>query len=117
MATWENNQLSKYISPCLDFQAIGWDIFSFADWNLWDSIYIFPPWECLEEVCQRLRSFRGQGFVIDPLWPSKLWFPLLAERCPLRSPLPEGHSLSQVTLEGKVSLGNVSFYNLHAWRL
>ena len=34
MATWENNKLSKYVSPCPDFQALGWDIFSFGDWNL-----------------------------------------------------------------------------------
>ena len=117
MATWENSKLSKYVSPCPDFKALGWDIFSFGDWNLWDSIYVFPPWDCLEEICQRLRLFQGRGFVIAPLWSSKPWFPLLAERCPHRFPLPEGHSLSQETTEGMVFHRNVSFYKLHAWRL
>ena len=117
MATWENNKLSQYISPCPDFNSLGWDIFSFEDWNIWASIYIFPPWDILEAVCQKLRLFQGKGFVIAPWWPSKQWFPILAERCPVRSPLPEGHVLSQETTEGIVFCHNVSVYKLYAWML
>ena len=43
MATWENRKLSSYVSPCPDFQALEWDIFSCVDWNNWGSIYVFSP--------------------------------------------------------------------------
>ena len=116
MATLENAKLSEYVSPCPDFKAWGIDAFSY-DWNLWDSIYLFPPFQLLPEVSLRLTSFGGKGFVVAPLWPSALWFPELAARCPHRHPLREGHSLSQWTSQGEVVLWEVSLYKLHAWIL
>ena len=116
MATAENSRLSSYISPCPDSRASAIDAFS-CDWNLWDSIYVFPPFQLLPEVVVKLSSFRGTGFIIAPLWPSAQWFSPLAERCPLRHPLREDHYLSQETSRGRVELSEVSVYQLHAWIL
>ena len=119
MATWENRKLSSYVSSCPNFQALEWDIFSCADWNIWGSIYVFPPWTegVLEKVIQRLRSFRGKGFLIAPQWPSKAWFPFLVERCPVRRPLPEDFSLTQLVLGEEVTYQGGFDLNLYAWRL
>ena len=116
MATLENAKLSRYVSPCPDKKACGIDAFS-LDWNLWESIYLFPPFQLLPEVVLRLESFRGKGFLVAPLWPSALWFPLLVSRCPLRQQLREGHTLSQWTSQGEVSLQGTDIYRLHAWIL
>ena len=116
MATLENAKISTYISPCPDVKAWGLDALS-CDWDLWESIYLFPPFQLLPEVVLRLASFRGTGFLVAPLWASALWFPLLAERCPHRHPLREGHVLSQWTSEGLVELDQVGLYQLHAWIL
>ena len=116
MATLENARLSTYVSPCPDRKACGIDAFS-LDWNHWESIYLFPPFQMLPEVILRLVSFKGKGFVVAPLWPSALWFPLLTSRCPLWVPLREGHILSQWTSRGEVTLQEVGLYKLHAWIL
>ena len=116
MATLENTKLFSYVSPCPDNRAWGLDAFS-CDWNRWESIYLFPPFQLLPEVVLRLCAFKGTGFLVAPLWPSALWFLPLAARCPLRHPLREGHVLSQWTTQGEVSLKEVSVYCLHAWIL
>ena len=63
MATWGNKKLSSYVSPCPDFQALDWDIFSCADWNIWGSIYTFPPWtEGVLEKLLEVMLIPGEGF-------------------------------------------------------
>ena len=116
MATLENAKLCTFVSPCPDSQALAMDAFS-CDWNLWDSVYIFPPFQLLPEVVCRLASFRGKGFLVAPMWPSAQWFTPLVSRCPRRHPLREGHVLSQLTAKGLVELSRVSVYRLHAWIL
>ena len=116
MATSENSKLFEYVSPCPDEMACGIDALS-LDWNRWDSIYLFPPFQLLPEVVLRLTSFEGSGFLVAPLWPSALWFPSLAARCPRRHPLRVGHSLVQWTSRGLVALREVDVYKLHAWIL
>ena len=116
LATAENAKLSQYVSPCPDDQAVAIDAFS-CDWNGWDSVYVFPPFQLLPEVVSRLSSFRGSGFVIAPLWPSATWFSPLLARCPHRLCLREGHFLYQETSGGPAVLSGVSVYQLHAWIL
>ena len=116
MATLENAKLFRYVSPCPDSRACGSDAFA-LDWDRWGSIYLFPPFQLLPEVALRLSSFRGGGFLIAPLWPSALWYAPLAARCPRRLPLRDGHSLSQWTSQGLVTMSGVDFYSLHAWIL
>ena len=116
MATWENHKLAAYVSPCPDPSACGLDAFS-CDWDRWDFIYLFPPFQLLQEVVRRLGAFGGGGFLIAPLWPSALWFLPLVGRCPRRHPLRLGHTLSQYTADGVVYLPEVLRYNLHVWIL
>ena len=116
MATSENARLCSFVSPCPDVRACATDAFS-CDWNRWDSVYLFPPFQMLPEVVRLLSSFRGGGFVVAPLWPSALWYTPLVDRCPRRLPLREAHVLSQVTSGGLVELSEVSVYRLHAWIL
>ena len=119
MATWENSKLSRYISPCPDYQASHMDCFSLSDWNNLGSIYIFPPWMdvVIEKVLQRLVSFRGQGFLIAPRWPSKVWFTALEARCPINIELPLTSYLSQLVLGEEIIFQEAIDLNLHAWKL
>ena len=116
MATWENHKLRTCISPCPDPNACGLDAFS-SSWDRWDAIYLFPPFQLLQEVVRRLGAFGGKGFLIAPLWPSALWFSPLVERCPRRHPLRLEHSLSQCTTRGVIYLAEIHRYNLHVWIL
>ena len=89
MATWENNKLSQYISPCPDFNSLGWDIFSFEDWNIWDSIYIFPPGHpggSLSEV----EIIPGQGFRNSPLVALQAMVPHSRQEVPCQGSPPRG---------------------------
>ena len=116
-ATWENALLPQYVSPCPDDSALEVNAFS-LDWNLWTSIYLFPPMNCLLDVVNRLQEYKGSGVLIAPFWPSKGWFPPLLGRCrqdPV--PLPETFRLSQTTSKGLIFHDNPCFWNLHAWIL
>ena len=119
MATWENSKLSRYISPCPDYLASHMDCFSLGNWDSLGSIYIFPPWTdvVIEKVLQRLVSFRGQGFLIAPRWPSKVWFTALEARCPINIELPSTSYLSQLVLGEEIIFQEAIDLNLHAWKL
>ena len=114
--TRDNARLRVFVSPCPDRLAVGVDAFS-LDWNVWDSIYLFPPLQVLPEVVVRLGSFRGSGVLIAPRWTAALWFPGLARRCRSCLPLPRGHALSQLTSRGLVFLPNLHVLNLYVWML
>ena len=79
-ATRENTQLPLFVSPCPDHLAGGFDAFSMS-WNLWTSIYLMPPLNCLDQVVSHLLDYQGTGILVAPFWPSKGWFPLLCRRC------------------------------------
>ena len=72
-ATCENSHCEIYVSPCPDSGAWTENAFS-LEWNTWASIYAFPPLQVLGKVVMRLLAYKGKGFVLAPLWPSKLWF-------------------------------------------
>ena len=111
----DNYQLPVFVSPCLDSLAVGLDDLS-LDWNLWTSIYLFPPFPVIPDVVRKLLLFRGSGFLIAPLWESANWFASLTLRCPVRFPLPDYHTLSQETSRGLV-FSKLSYLKLHAWKL
>ena len=115
-ATRENNQLDVYVSPCPNKTALSMDALS-QDWNAWESIYLFPPWALLPQVVPRLETFKGTGFLIAPLWPTRPWFLPLVKRCKSVLSLPESHRLSQFMMEGKVICNRTKFFCLHAWEL
>ena len=115
-ATRFNTQMMTFVSPCPDPAAVGVDAMS-IDWNLWWSVYLFPPLQLLPEVVSRLHLFKGEGILIAPFWPAKEWFVPLNQRCPFRLPLPQGHTLFQYTPQGLATCPRVESWNLHAWRL
>ena len=49
------------------------------DWNQWNQIYLFPPFNLLMKVLNKLRSFKGTAALIAPYWPKSKWFPLVLE--------------------------------------
>ena len=111
-------QLEAFVSPCPDPLAVAIDALS-MDWEIWQVIYLFPPFQLLEIVVDRLTSFTGRGFLVAPFWPTASWFVQLEERCSFRFPLREEAFLWQTTDKGMISLPNhvMSIYNLHAWIL
>ena len=58
-----NAQLSNFVSPCPDPSACYMDAFS-RDWDVWDSIFLFPPFQVLQRVVSLLQVFKGKGFLI-----------------------------------------------------
>ena len=117
-ATRENSQLPLFVSPCPDPWALGCDALSDSlDWNQLRSIYLFPPFQLIEEVLWKLRSFVGSGFLVTPFWPTAHWFVPLERRCPSRIPLPREAFLFQrcsgITYYHKYP----SLFRLHAWKL
>ena len=116
-ATKENHRLEVYVSPCPDQAAVAMDAFS-LEWNQWDSIYLFPPWNLLPQVVPHLEKFVGKGFMIAPYWPTRPWFLPLRRRCQTCLPLRQGHRLFQdTTAQGRVECSSLVNFNLHVWIL
>ena len=52
------------------------------DWNVWSSIYLFPPVMLLNRLLPLQWRFRGQGILVAPFHAKAAWFPTLAARYP-----------------------------------
>ena len=117
-ATRENNQLPQFVSPCPDSLAIATDAFA-CDWGVWESLFLFPPLQKLQEVVDRLQGYHGSGWLVAPYWPSASWFPFLLLRSRKVLPLPAHHFLLQETSRGTVFMEpwSLSALKLHAWVL
>ena len=111
-ATRSNRKLPLYVSPNLVPLALGVDAMS-VDWNQWDTIYLFPPFNLLSKVLDRLRSFQGMALVA-PFWPNGRWFPLLTELGLKPLPLPRP-ILSQVVQTKTVSASSWITNALRLW--
>ena len=49
-------------------------------WTLtygWMTIYLFPPQSLILLPLNQLDHFRGTAYLVAPLWPARIWFPLL----------------------------------------
>ena len=77
-ATSFNNKLPLYVAPNLDPLAVAVDSLN-LDWNQWQKIYLFPPFNTLLKVLEKLRSFQGTAVLVAPRWVNSSWFPLLKE--------------------------------------
>jgi len=77
-ATRFNNQVTSFVSPFPDAQALATDALS-LDWNQVDRPYLFPPSaqipQCPDKIEQSCNSF----LMIAPLWPTRPWFPRLIQ--------------------------------------
>ena len=117
-ATRFNRKIPRYVSPCPDPEAVGWDSLErVTNWNQWRSIYLFPPLGILDKVVGLLNSYKGAGFLIAPFWPTRNWFPLLSMRCPIRFPLPKNMFLYQRLSDQVFFHNNLFHLNLHVWKL
>ena len=94
-ATAENHQLPQYVAPNLDPQAVGIDAMA-LNWNQWESIYIFPPFNMMMAVLDKLRTFKGKAAIVAPLWQKSNWFPLVLELGLRLVPIPSPTLSQQV---------------------
>ena len=72
-ATTENHQLPLYVALNQDPLVVGVDVMV-LDWNQWESIYIFPPFNMMMAVINNLRTFKGKAAIVAPLWQNSNWF-------------------------------------------
>ena len=115
-ATRHNAQLSDFVSPVPDDWAVEVNALS-LDWDVWTSVYLFPPVNLLNRLLPHLWRYKGRGILVAPFHAKAAWFPTLVARCPVRFPLPTSHSLSQVTSRGKEFHRYPQALQLHAWIL
>ena len=100
-ATILNKKIDKYVAPYRDGKAIAVDAMS-IDWNMWNSIYLFPPTSLLPRILPLLRIFKGRILLITPFWVGRPWWPALVN-------LFQKYSLIKVTLEQKI--GETTYFN------
>lgn len=117
-ATRFNSQLHTFVSPCPDPLAVGQDALS-LDWNLWESIYLFPPIQLLPEVLLKLKSFVGKGFLLAPRSQLEPVPAILVRRSSKVLLPPQGFYLSQKTNQGICYMSDqqLSIWNLAVWTL
>ncbi|CAL4190562.1 unnamed protein product, partial [Meganyctiphanes norvegica] len=88
-ATRYNTHLPSFVSPFPDPLALDFNALS-LQWDVWDSLYLFPPVPLLHQIVPRLCRFKGRGVLIAPYYAQSAWFtPLL--RSPNPVPLPDFH--------------------------
>ena len=72
-ATVSNSHLSRFMSPISEPRALAVHALS-QDWQ-GRSMYMFPPFNLLNKVIQKLRSTQAEEVIlIAPRWPKQLWF-------------------------------------------
>ena len=70
-----NAQYERYVSFRPDPEAFAVDAFSLS----WQSLdfYAFPPFSVITRVLQKVRRDRAEGIIVDPRWPTQVWWPVL----------------------------------------
>ena len=114
-ATRFNHRLPIYVSPVPDPEAWSVDALSLN----WAPLlaYAFPPFAILRRVVNKARRERPNLILIAPHWPAQEWFPDLLSLTHV-PPLPlDLGPKDLVQPRSGVPHGNVSFLQLHAWRL
>jgi hypothetical protein len=114
-ATRHNNKLSLFVSPVPDDLALDVDALMIS----WNHLYVYayPPTGLIQQVLRKLKESTCEMILIAPYWPEKVWFPdlLALQVCPPVQ-LPLRDDLLKQPLR-PVFHQNVTFLNLHAWRL
>ncbi|XP_068242272.1 uncharacterized protein [Palaemon carinicauda] len=82
-----NIKLPRYVAPNLNSEVTGIDVMS-LDWYQWSHIYLFPPFNLLLKILNKLCTFKGTAALVGPKWPKSNWYPLVLELKPLQIPLP-----------------------------
>ena len=76
-----------YVVPKVDPLIMRTDALS-LDLNQWKNIYMFPPFNLMVKVLNKLRTFKGTAAIVAPLWPQSNWYPLVLELKLRLVPLP-----------------------------
>ena len=74
-----NHKLPLFMCPFPHPRAYSTDAFT-ANWNKWETIYLFPPINLLPRVTSNLMTFLGTALITLPLRPTAPWFPALIPR-------------------------------------
>ena len=77
-AARNNHQVTRYCAWQPDPGAIFIDAFQY-DWGNGEKFYIFPPFNLLGAVIQKIILDKGHGILIAPFWPTKPWFTQMAK--------------------------------------
>lgn len=75
-ASYANKKVRKYVSWKPDPGAYVVDAFS-MDWNIFTSVYLFPPFSLWGRVLEKLKTYKGTAMVIFPKWKGQFWYPSL----------------------------------------
>jgi hypothetical protein len=116
-ATGRNTKLPQFCSRIPETGSMG-EAFSMS-WTLRET-YAFPPLPLIPRVLSKLRQERASMTLIAPLWPRRLWFPLLLQlSCDSPRRLPPSPQLLSQSLPNQGILFNqdVLTLRLTAWRL
>ena len=95
-ATRATARLSCYISPCPDPDAYRMDALDPSfDWNLFQSIYAFPPPVIMPRLVGKFRRFRGSMILIAPLVLAAPWITEILHRATRYERVPDEARLFQ----------------------
>ena len=75
-ASYANKKVDKYVSWKPDPGAYNIDAFC-LDWNMFSSIYLFPPFSLWGRVMRKLKTYKGTALVVYPIWKGQYWYPTL----------------------------------------
>ena len=140
-ATLSNSHLPRFMSPVPEPRALAVDALS-QDWQGrskymfppfqllskvvqkllsqdWQgrSKYMFPPFQLLSKVVQKLRSTQvAEVILVAPWWPSQPWFPLLLRLC-VENPLALPYRQDLLSQQDQKYISDGRSFHLHAWRL
>ena len=84
-ATRLNHQVPKFVSWKPDPEAMAIDAFSIK-WNVWDKVYLFPPFSMIQRALQKLYNDEAEALFILPNWPTAVWYPQMM-RMLIRQPI------------------------------
>ena len=73
-----NAQLPEYIAWRPDPGACAIDAFSISWKNRY--IYAFPPFSLITQILHKLDAEGGEMLLVMPVWPTKPWYPMVAQR-------------------------------------
>ena len=112
-ATLVSSKCDFYISPCPDNSpgCLGTDVRR-VNWDRFDQIYLFPPFQILELLLPKIEVFQGRALIIAPQTP--LATPVLSSRARLARRLPSSYFLYQKDFRGEVVL-RPKFHDLWMW--
>ena len=108
-ASRNNHQLPTYVSWGPDPGAQHVDAFT-LNWNIYNCVYIFPPFRLLNRVLQKVRADNARAIIVAPTWGGQPWFvPLKKASTDIWTFPRQSNNLvrTETTLDREKSLHNI----------